>query len=245
VAPFNSPNPIKRLVASPRGIPLDIAQLRAMGVSSSLASHYVRSKWLARLGRGMFMFPQDVLQAGPSIKMLARHLPGLHVGGKTALAWRGIRHNVGPRERVELWGDLPARLPPWFTQRFPGRYVARKLFDAKLKPGFGLRALPETPNGPLVSVPERALLELLAEVGARQGIEEAKNIMEGLRSPRLAVLGLLLQHCPRVKVVRLCVQWAEELKLEWAAEARRLAGPRGRGRWLSRMPDGSTLILKP
>lgn len=210
-----------------------------------MASHYVRSGWLVRLGRGMFMFPQDVLQAGPSIKVLARHLPGLHVGGKTALAWRGIRHNVGPRERLELWGDLPASLPSWFTQRFPGRYVARKLFDAKIARDFGLQPLPETPDGPLVSVPERALLELLAEVGARQGIEEAKNIMEGLRSPRLEVLGPLLEHCPRVKVVRLCVQWAEELKLEWAAEARRLAGPRGRGRWLSRMPDGSTLILKP
>lgn len=198
-----------------------------------------------RLGRGMFMFPQDVLQPGPSIKVLGRRLPGLHVGGKTALAWRGIRHNVGSRERLELWGDLPGSLPAWFKQRFPGRYVARKLFDAGLAPGFGLQPLPETPDGPLVSVPERALLELLNEVGARQGIEEAKNIMEGVRSPRLDVLGPLLQHCPRVKVVRLCVQWAEELKLEWAAEARRLAGPRGRGRWLSRMPDGTTLILKP
>lgn len=241
----NSQNPIKGLASLPRGAPLDAARLKALGVSSSLASHYVRSGWLARLGRGMFMFPQDELQAGPSIKVLARHLQGLHVGGKTALAWRGIRHNVGPRERLELWGDLPASLPPWFTQRFPGRYVARKLFDASLASGFGLQPLPETPDGPLVSVPERALLELLAEVGARQGIEEAKNIMEGLRSPRLDVLGPLLQHCPRVKVVRLCVQWAEELKLEWAAEGRRLAGPRGRGRWFSRMPDGSTLILKP
>lgn len=191
------------------------------------------------------MFPQDVLQSGPSIKVLERHLPGLHVGGKTALAWRGIRHNVGPRERLELWGNLPGRLPAWFKQRFPGRYVARKLFDASLAPGFGLQPLPETPNGPLVSVPERALLELLNEVGARQGIEEAKNIMEGVRSPRLDVLGTLLQHCPRVKVVRLCAQWAEELNLEWAAKARQLAGPRGQGRWLSRMPDGTTLILKP
>lgn len=241
----NSHNPIKGLAALPRGVPLDAKRLKALGVSSSLASHYVRSGWLVRLGRGIFMFPKDVLQAGPSIQVLAHRLPGLHVGGKTALAWRGIRHNVGPRERLELWGDRPASLPPWFTKRFPGRYVARKLFDAKLELGFGLQPLPETPDGPLVSVPERALLELLAEVGARQGIEEARNIMEGLRSPRLEVLGTLLQHCPRVKVVRLCVQWAEELKLDWAAEARRLAGPRGRGRWFSRMPDGSTLILKP
>ena len=41
------------------------------------------------------------------------------------------------------------------------------------------------------------------------------------------------------------VNLAEELNLPWAAEARSLAGPRGRGRWVSRMPDGTTLILKP
>jgi len=193
----------------------------------------------------MFMFPQDVLQAGPSIKVLAQRLPGLHVGGKTALAWRGIRHNVRSRERLDLWGDHPASLPPWFTTRFPARYIARRLFDAKLAVGFGVQPLPETPDGPGVSVPERALLELLNEVGARQGIEEARNIMEGVRSPRLDVLGTLLRHCPSVKVVRLCVQWAEELKLDWAVDARRLAGPRGRGRWFNRMPDGSTLILRP
>lgn len=191
------------------------------------------------------MFPNDALQVGPSIKFLARRLPGLHVGGKTALAWRGVRHNVGPRERLCLWGNVPGSLPPWFTKRFPARYVARKLFGPKLPSAFGLQPLPETPDGAAVSVPERALLELLSDVGVSQGLEEARNIMEGVRSPRLDVLGTLLKHCPRVKVVRLCVQWAEELKLEWAADARKLAGPRGRGRWSNRLPDGSTLILKP
>ena len=100
-------------------------------------------------------------------------------------------------------------LPAWFSQRFPAAYVARKLFDAELVADFGLQSLPEAPNGVLVSVPERALLEMLSEVGSsRQGLEEARNIMEGLRLPRLEVLGLLLKHCPSVKVVRLCVQWA-------------------------------------
>lgn len=238
-------NPIKALAALPRGAPLDVAILKKVGVSSALASHYVRSGWLTRLGRGVFMFPTDVLQVGASIKFLARRLPGLHVGGKTALAWRGVRHNVGPRERLCLWGNVPGSLPPWFTKRFPARYVARKLFGPKLPSTFGLQPLPETPDGPVVSVPERALLELLSDVGVSQGLEEARNIMEGVRSPRLDVLGTLLKHCPRVKVVRLCVQWAEELKLDWAADARKLAGPRGRGRWSSRLPDGSTLILKP
>jgi hypothetical protein len=239
-------NPIKALAGLPRGGPVNTARLKAAGVSSALASHYVKSGWLIRLGRGMFMFPNDELSVAASLRMLGQHVPGLHVGGKTALGWRGIRHNVGLREKLILWGSDPRPLPVWFTKRFPARYVARKLFDAELAVDFGLQPSPETPTGVLVSVPERALLELLSEVGtSRQGLEESRNIMEGVRSPRLDVLGALLQHCPRVKVVRLCVQWAEELNLDWASEARRLAGPRGRGRWFTRLPDGRTLVLKP
>ncbi len=238
-------NPIKALASLPRGAPLDVVSLKEVGVSSSLASFYVRAGWLVRLGRGAFMFPGDTLQIGLTTKFLARRLPGLHVGGKTALAWRGVRHNVGPFERLCLWGEQPASLPQWFTRRFPSDYVAWSLYDPDLPTGFGLQALPETPDGPAVSVPERALLELLSGVRMRQGLEEARNIMEGVRSPRMEVLGPLLKHCQRVKVVRLCVQWAEELNLSWAAEARKLAGVRGRGRWCGKLPDGSTLILKP
>ena len=238
-------NPIKSLASLPRGVPVAAATLKELGISSALASHYVSAGWLTRLGRGVFMFPNDELNVGPCVLLLSRRLQGLHVGGKTALAWRGVRHNVGPREKLHLWGETQHRLPRWFTKRFPARYVTRHLFDSSLPTNFGLQPLPETPNGPAVSVPERALLELLSDVGMGQGVEEAKNIMEGVRSPRLDVLGTLLKRCPRVKVVRLCVQWSEELNLEWAAEARKLAGPRGRNRWFGKLADGTTLILKP
>lgn len=229
----------------PRGVPLDVRTLKGLGVSSALASHYVSAGWLTRLGRGVFSFPNDELKVEPCVLLLSRQLHGIHVGGKTALAWRGVRHNVGPREQLHLWGETQGKLPEWFTTRFPARYVTRQPFDSSLPVNFGLQPLPESPDGPAVSVPERALLELLSDVGVGQGVEEARNIMEGIRSPRLDVLGTLLKHCPRVKVVRLCVQWADELNLGWAAEARNLAGPRGRNRWFGKLPDGTTLILKP
>jgi hypothetical protein len=96
-----------------------------------------------------------------------------------------------------------------------------------------------------VSVPERALLEMLSEVGLQQGMEEARNIMEGVRSVRPEILDTLLKNCLRVKVVRLCVQWAEELNLDWAAVARNSAKLRlGKGRWSTRLKDGTTLTLK-
>jgi hypothetical protein len=89
------------------------------------------------------------------------------------------------------------------------------------------------------------MLELLSEVGVHQGTEEARHIMEGLRALRPDVLTTLLKHCPRVKVIRLCVLWAEEFNLPWAVAARQAAGRRlGRSRWTARYKDGTTLILK-
>jgi len=140
-------------------------------------------------------------------------------------------------------GSQIASLPDWFQTRFPSRYTARNPFS-QLPKDFGLQPLPETPEGVLVSVPERALLEMLSEVGVSQGIEEARNIMEGARALRPEVLTTLLKNCPRVKVVRLCVSWGEELNLPWAAVARKAAGKRlGRGRWTARLRDGTLLIL--
>ena len=224
---------------------MDHHDLASLGVSSALAHHYLKSGWLARLGRGVFMFPNDTLREAECLMFLARHLPGFHVGGKTALAWRGVRHSLSPQEPLWLWGSQKARLPVWFTERFRAHYTTRSPFSAALRAEFGLQPLPESPGGVLVSVPERALLEMLGEVGIHQSIEEARNLMEGVRSLRPDVLTALLRHCQRVKVTRLCLLWAEELNLPWADTARKAAGSNcGRSRWTARFKDGTTLVLK-
>jgi len=219
-----------------------------MGVSAPLAYKYVKRGWLTKLDHAVFGFPSDELQRHKCVSFLAKRMSGLHVGGKTALAWRGVLHNVPAREQMILWGRLPGRLPVWFTSRFPSRYISKRLFDSRMSDSFGLSALPELPDGPHVSEPERALLEMLSEVGLRQSTEEGRQIMEGARALRSEIIGTLLRHCLRVKVIRLCVQWAEELKLPWATEARRsMAKTRAdnRSRWTTRMKDGTTLVLKP
>ncbi|MBU3665646.1 MAG: hypothetical protein FGM15_07195 [Chthoniobacterales bacterium] len=229
----------------PRGCPLTTEAMRGQGVSSALAYHYLKSGWLVRLERGVFAFPHDKLQRDACIKLLATRLSGLHVGGKTALGWRGFRHNLAVRERLVLWGDARGKLPAWFLAQFPARYVSKHLFSAELPKDFGLKPLPETADGALVSVPERALLEMLSDVGQQQGVEEARHIMELLVSIRGDVLGVLLKCCVRVKVVRLCVTWSEDLGLPWAATARKAAARNlGRGKWSGFTRDGKRLILK-
>jgi hypothetical protein len=231
--------------ALPRGKPLDTADLAALGIYPELAYRYVKSGWLERLGRGMFMFAGDQLQRDRCLEFLGQRMPGFHVGGKTALAWLGLRHNVAFKETLSLWGTKQTRLPEWFGERFPSRYTTRSLFDAQLHAGFALNPLPESPQGVLVSDPERGLLEMLSEVGVRQGVEEARNIMELASSLRIDILVPLLRSCRQIKAIRLCAVWAGELELPWAGAASETVADRtGTSRWVTKLKDGRTLILK-
>lgn len=106
------------LATLPYGEPASTRDLEERGISAHQASYLARHDWLTHLGRGVYMRPGDKLERGACIAFLARGIPGLHVGSKTALAWRGAVHNIAFKERITLWGDKPARFPAWFTERF-------------------------------------------------------------------------------------------------------------------------------
>src|SRR6267154_813692 len=185
MASGNKPFSFKQLLAKlPRGEPLSTATLQARGVNAFRASDLARSGWLTHLGRGVYTLPGDTLTRDGCLAFLSQRVPGFHVGGKTALAWRGVRQDVSVRETLTLWGDQPKRLPAWFTERFDSRYQAGKLFDAKLQKRFGVQPLPNGRPEVLVSVPERALLELLSDVGKTQSLEGARQLVETLRALR-------------------------------------------------------------
>ncbi|MCG1018830.1 MULTISPECIES: type IV toxin-antitoxin system AbiEi family antitoxin domain-containing protein [Burkholderiaceae] len=241
---------IKRLQTNlPRGAPFDVATLNQLGVSSQLAARYVSSGWLVRLASGVYAFPNDDFNLHATLRFLQQRVPGLHVGGKTALAWQGVRHQVGRREPLVLWGDTRFALPSWFTSRFPARYMYARLFDWPDSP-FAIQTLiapPDVPAGVQVAVPERAVLELLYDVGVREGLDDAHAVFEGLRSPRKKLLGQLLACCTSVKTVRLCLTWARETNLlDVDALLAQFSLPTGSGRrWISQLPDGTLLVLRP
>lgn len=95
------------------------------------------------------------------------------------------------------------------------------------------------------SVPERAVLELPYEVGTHQGLEEARNLFDGLRNLRTEVLGERLQSCTSIKTVRLFLTWARETKVvDVQALQQRYTLPVGSDkRWITRMKDGNLLSL--
>ncbi|MFZ2827169.1 type IV toxin-antitoxin system AbiEi family antitoxin domain-containing protein [Hydrogenophaga sp.] len=229
----------------PPGMPLTSEDLAALGISADLAVHYVRAGWLTRLARGVFCRPNDTLALHPSLILLQRRLKGLHVGGKSALDWYGVRQYVAQQPVLQLYGWAAGRLPEWFTERFPAEYHRKRLFDEQ--PGALLHAGPFEKRGgaPQVSAPERALLELLSDVGVRQPLQEARELVESAYSLRVDVLRELLQRCTSVKTVRLCLQLGREASLPWAAKLDPATLPMGSDRpWVSRLADG-LLVLKP
>ena len=229
----------------PRGEPVSTATLKRMGVSGFRASALARSGWLVHLAHGAYLLPGDSPSRDGSLALLAEKLPGLHVGGKTALAWRGIRHNVAFREQLVLWGSKSQRLPEWFTQRFPASYQATQLFDEKMPSNTGIQPLPNGDKRVLVSVPERALLELLSDVGKEQSLTEARFLTEGATGLRTKVLDELLQHTRRIKVVRLAAAFGVELGLPWAEVAQKHSERIGGGaRWLAVTKSGERIDLK-
>ncbi|SDF24244.1 type IV toxin-antitoxin system AbiEi family antitoxin domain-containing protein [Terriglobus roseus] len=230
---------------TPSGVPLASHELANLGISADLAVHYARSGWLVRLARGVYSRPGEALQLHPSLQLLERTIEGFHVGGKTALSWYGVRHFVAQQEELHLYGTKAAKLPDWFLERFPAEYHRKRLFDEEVSSMLAVSSFEARKDGPLTSSPERALLELLSEVGIRQPLQEARELMESTYSFRADVLGKLLKKCSSVKTVRLCLQLGNELSLPWVKKLKPAELPTGSDRpWVSRSKEG-LLVLKP
>jgi len=226
-------------------MPLTSEDLAAMGISADLAVHYVRAGWLSRLARGVYCKPNDALALHPSLVVLQRKFQGLHVGGKSALDWYGVRHYLSQQPVLHLYGWTAMRLPDWFTKQFPAEYHRKRLFDEQPDALLHTGPFEKRSGAPQVSAPERALLEVLSEVGVRQPLQEARELTESTYSLRADVLRELLQRCTSVKTVRLCLQLGRERSLPWAVKLDPAQLPTGSDRpWVSRSADG-LLVLKP
>lgn len=228
----------------PRGEPRSTSELTAHGVSPSRASALARSGWLDHLARGIYKLPGDTVDRDASLALLSRDIPGLHVGGKSALDLRGVRHNVGLKASLTLWGDHPAHLPAWFTSLFPSTYRATALFDPDLPTAMGLQPLPNGRPDVLVSVPERALLELLSDVGKGQSLAEARSIVDGLGGLRVNVLDELLSHTNRVKVLRLAEALGTAAGQPWAGTAASHVEHLAKTGWVAVTKSGERIDLR-
>jgi hypothetical protein len=120
-------------------------------------------------------------------------IAGVHVGGKSALDWYGVRHQLSQQPILHLYGWTAAHLPYSFTDRFPAGYHRKRLFDEQPGALFHVGPFEKRSGAPQVSEPERALLEVLSEVGVRQPPQKARQLLEST-------------YCLRADVLRNCDQ---------------------------------------
>jgi len=230
----------KLLETIPHREPVDIAWLNTNKVSSSYAARLAKAGYLQRLGTGTYTLKGATLDKDATLAWLSRQVPGMHVAAKTALSWRGVRHNLAFRETLTLWGNKQFKIPEWFHSLFPARYHTTQLFDNKLAPGFGIGPVAGRHPELMVSCTERALLELFSEVGTYESFDEAMQLAESARHLRLDVLDTLMAHLTRIKVIRLATTYADELNLPWKDLAYSHSTRMGGGkRWVSKAGVGT------
>jgi len=241
---------LQRLMdVAPRGQPLDPPVLRDCGISPQQTTYLVNAGWLQRLSKGAYLLVGDQPTPDGILAYLSQRIPGLHVGGATALDWYAVRHDGRFQERAVLWADRPYVMPDWVAEHLPYTFQTTRLFDDDLPADTALSPRPNRDRSVLVSEPERALLELASDVGKRavkgQSLEEALRIASSLRTLRPTVLDTLLSHCTRVKVIKLVRDFGAASGFSWGQDLQRHVDRLGPGRrWTSSRKDRPRFTLK-
>ncbi len=211
---------IQRLVfARPHNVVLTQRYLTSLGISRQLTNRYIGSGWLARIGFGASLRPDDTIDWRGGLYALQAQLQmTIHVAARTALELRGLSHFVplGPKPIVKLISDCPEHLPFWF-QNYPWKTTIEHhvftLFD-------------ETPKGSsaqldcggfsiAISSPERAIIEVMHLAKTNAEIEHAIYLMENLSTLRPQLVQRLLEECFSIKVKRLFLWSAEHVGHGW------------------------------
>ena len=187
--------------------------LRRRGVSYQSMLKYRRSDWLRSLGNGAFCESGDVPSIDAALAALVEQLElPLHLGGKSALAQRGIMQYV-PIGGLpsEIYVRRGVRLPKWFSVTYSGSFVCRHSSPFPDETGVEHRD-----SACAVSSPERAFLELAADVPRKVALGELYQLMEFADTLRPKLISELLTKCGSVKAKRVFLFLADDLGHRWA-----------------------------
>ncbi|MFP3183299.1 MAG: type IV toxin-antitoxin system AbiEi family antitoxin domain-containing protein [Paraburkholderia sp.] len=205
---------------APRSQPLSLRYFAALEIDADQVSKLVHQGWLRQLSEDAYLLRGDQPGVDGTIAYLRSYIPELHVGGRTALEWHRIVHNLRFRDRVDLWGSGSRDMPKWAVERLACSYYSHSLFDDGMKQGEGLKPLAWRHPHVLVSVPERAILEYVSVSLELDLIDGVRDLIGSLRNIRLNVLQALVDCCSRRDVVWGLKFLAEDEGLEWAMHLR-------------------------
>lgn len=241
-----SPNKLKNLYSDLKSTrPVSPAELRQLSISADLVVYYVKAGWLKRLANGVYAKPNATLELNECLNFLQQKIKGFHVGGKSALEFYGFRHYITqhPKTRLYTWDTV--KLPDWFLAEFNAEVRRKRLFEEKPSAMLNVSHFNDNDAQPMVSEPERALLEMLSDIPVDQTISEAEELMEGAHSLRPEVMCNLLHNCKSVKTVRLFLKLASSLSLPVYDDIKSEKFPVGSdSNWVYKN-DGKIMVLKP
>jgi len=187
--------------------------LRQQGVRYQSMLNYRQSNWLTSIGTGAFCESGTMPSLDSAIVALSEQL-GLpvHVGGKSALLRRGIMQHVPlAGHAVELYLKRGVRMPKWFCDTFAGQYTRNASFLFPDATGVELDE-----HGVSLSSPERAFVEMAADVPKKAALGELYQLMEFADTLRPKLVADLLSKCESVKAKRIFLFLADDLGHWWS-----------------------------
>ena len=215
----------------PKGAILTLSYLKTVGIDRGLVQRYIKSGWIESVGYGAYKLAGDRVSWQGAVYGLQQQM-NVHAGAKTALELKGFGHYLGPSINM-LFLFAPPRqpLPRWFEQNnwfVNVLYTRAGLFGKNELPSITEHSFNDfsTP----ISIPERAILEMLYFVPSLQGFDEAMKIMEMLTSLRPELVQHLLEVCNSIKVKRLFLYMAEKQNHFWFEQLNQDKIDLGRGK---------------
>jgi Transcriptional regulator, AbiEi antitoxin, Type IV TA system/Transcriptional regulator, AbiEi antitoxin N-terminal domain len=241
------------LLSLPEGFLADSTWLQDQGLSRSSIRDYAGRGWLERIGPRVYRRPSQLTQASLRWEVVVLSLQqimhkSLHVGGRTAVELSGYAHYVeaGETPQVYLYGlDFPswlAKLPisAQFETRSTGLFansntgVEARRYDLRSGEASGSLKDAESTSpwewGLTMSVPERAILEMMDELPHHESFHQVDVVMEGLANLRPQLVNKLLRECRSVKVKRLFLWYADRHRHAWLKHLDQSAVDLGKGK---------------
>lgn len=206
----------KLLSDQPRGTVFLTSWLTDKGYSLDLLKRYRKTNWLRSIGTGaMIRNGEHVTYEGALYSLQYQAGLNVHIGGKSALSLLGKSHYLNlSQQKLYLFGSQGQKLPTWFINYDWGVELIYKP-SSFLPPKISVKDLPLSSFSVKVSNTARAVMECLYLADCEQDILECYEIMEGLNNLRPKLVQELLENCNSIKVKRLFLYLADQIKHQW------------------------------
>lgn len=202
----------------PEGQLVNRAWLRVRGFNRPRVDYALRAGKLTAVAHGIYRRPGPPLKWEHVVYSLNQMGCLVHVGGRSALELQGMAHYVplGDSQQIDLYGGV--KVPTWvqtFRAPFQFKVHPSRLFDPLPKAGVHHRPFGAWDWLIPFSMPEMALLELLAGVRHGADFSMADKFFESAVNLRPALLSDLLQACTQVKAKRLFLWFSDRHGHAW------------------------------